>query len=457
MDGPAVAPDAAWRLGAAEAAARIRDGRLTAEGLLRACLARVAACEPALRAWNHLDGEGALKVAREVDKGIAGGRPAGVLAGLPVGVKDMIDAAGLPTTHNSPIYQGHVPGLDAACVAVARGEGALILGKTDTVEFAAAGRRALTRNPWNGAHTPGGSSSGSAAAVAAGMVPLAIGTQTGGSTIRPASFCGVYALKPTHGLINREGAKAYSPTLDTIGWYGRAVADLALVAEAYRFPAAESSGPAAEPPDPARPPGRPLRIALCRTPYWEHATPAARTALETAAHRLSEAGAEVAELVLPEPFPELDAAQRTVMLGEGRTAFLPEYVNHHARLHQDFRDRVENSTGIRPADLRDAYDLAAACRRTFDGLAAGYDAVLAPAATGEAPRDLQNTGDPVFNAFWTLLHVPCLAVPCMLGPQGLPVGVQLVGPRFGDRALLAVAAQVAEAVDRIPRPPGWLA
>jgi Asp-tRNA(Asn)/Glu-tRNA(Gln) amidotransferase A subunit family amidase len=433
---------APWRLTATAAARRIAEGSLTAEALMQSCLERIAAREPFLRAWTHIEAGAALRQARNIDKATQ----RGLLHGLPFGVKDMIDAAGLPTTHNSPLYQDGVPAdRDAACVAVARAEGALVLGKTDTVEFAAGGRRALTRNPYNGAHSPGGSSSGSAAAVADGMVPLAFGTQTGGSTIRPASFCGVYAIKPTHGLVNREGAKAYSYSLDTIGWYARCPQDLALMAAAFRMPA-----PAAP-----REAGRPLRIALCRGPSWESAEPAAQQAMATAAARLADAGHTVSELVLPEAFAGLNAAQRTVMFGEGRAAFLPEYLHNKLLLHQDFRDRVENSTGITADRLRDAYDLAAACRREFDRIAMGFDAVLTPSATGEAPDNLADTGNPVFNAIWTLLHVPCVAIPCIQGPQGLPVGVQIVGPRFGDLDLLAVAAIVAPAIDPGQLPPGW--
>jgi Asp-tRNA(Asn)/Glu-tRNA(Gln) amidotransferase A subunit family amidase len=431
---------APWRLTATDAVHRIRDGRLTAEELLRSCLARITEREPVLRAWNHLDAEGALCAARETDKGMR----RGALCGLPLGVKDMIDVGGMPTTHNSPIYQGAIASRDAASVSIARAEGALVVGKTDTVEFAAAGRRALTRNPWHGEYSPGGSSSGSAAAVGEGMVPLAIGTQTGGSTIRPASFCGVYAMKPTHGLVNREGAKQYSYTLDTIGWYGRCIADLRLMADAFRLPA--------QPPLSER---RPLRIALCRTPYWDKATEAAREALSTAAVRLTASGAEVVELELPEIFAGLNQAQRAIMLGEGRTSFLPEYLHHFSALHQDFRDRVENSEGLTPDAMRAAYDLAATCRREFDPLAARFDAILTPAAPGEAPRDLKDSGNAIFNAFWTLLHVPCIAIPCIRGPQGLPVGVQIIGPRFSDMALLAVAEDVAAAIDDGARPPSW--
>ncbi len=218
-------------LTAAEAAAQIRDGRLTSETLIRSCIARIEARDPQVKAWLHLDKAKAIAAAREVDK-----HPVkGPLHGLPFGVKDMIDTADMPTTYNSPVFQGQRPARDAACVGVARLSGAVILGKTDTVEFAAGGRRAATRNPKNLAHTPGGSSSGSGAAVGDRQVPLAFGTQTGGSHIRPASFNGIYGLKPTWGSVSREGAKQYSNMLDTIGWYGRSVADLSLVASAFRL------------------------------------------------------------------------------------------------------------------------------------------------------------------------------------------------------------------------------
>ena len=423
-----------WQLTAAAAAVQIRDGRLTAEALTRSCLERIAERDPVTKAWSYLDPMLAIRSAREVDKAYV----RGVLHGLPIGVKDMIDTADMPTSHNSSIYQGLRQGRDAACVGVARGEGAVILGKTDTVEFAAAGRRALTRNPHDPARGPGGSSSGSAAAVADGMVPLAFGTQTGGSTIRPASFCGVYAMKPTHGVVNSEGAKRYSHTLDTIGWFGRAPADLRLVAEAFRLF------------DIDRPTGRTLqqlRIGLCQGPNWHLAEGASRDALMLAARRLEAAGAQVEELSLPQPFEGITEAQRIVQLGEGRGAFLQEYVTAHAALHADFRDRVENFNGITGAQMAGAYDLAADCRKLFDALFPRLDAVLTPAAVGEAPLGRQDTGNPVFNGMWTLLHAPCIAIPCTRGPHGMPVGVQIVGPRFGDAALLEVAALVAPVID----------
>lgn len=423
-----------WQLTAAEAAAKLQDGSLTAEALTRSCLERCAEREAVVKAFNFLDPGLAIRNARLMDKRYA----KGVLHGLPLGVKDMIDTADMPTTHNSPLYEGLAQGRDAACVGVARGEGAVVFGKTDTVEFAAAGRRALTRNPHDPTRTPGGSSSGSAAAVADGMVPIAFGTQTGGSTIRPASFCGVYAMKPTHGVVNSEGAKRYSHTLDTIGWYGRSPADLHLVARAFRLFGTEA---------PATRSVVGMRIALCRGPHWTVAAPESQEALLTAARRLEAAGAIIEELTLPAPFDAIARAHQIVLHGEGRGAFLQEYLAAPGILHQDFHDRVLNKEGITPQDMVWAYDHAAECRRIFEALFPGTDAVLTPSAAGEAPVGRQDTGNPIFNSMWTLLHVPCVAIPCTKGPNGMPVGVQIVGPRMGDAALLDVAAAVAPVVD----------
>ena len=423
-----------WKLTAAAAAAMLKDGSLTAEALTRSCLERCAEREPVTKAFIFLDPVLSLRNARRVDKAYA----KGVLHGLPLGVKDMIDTADMPTTHNSPIYDGLQQGRDAACVGIARAEGAVVFGKTDTVEFAAGGRRALTRNPHDPSRTPGGSSSGSAAAVAEGMVPLAFGTQTGGSTIRPASFCGVYGMKPTHGVVNTEGAKRYSHSLDTIGWYGRGPGDLRLLAEAFRLFGLDV------------PPARgleQLRIGVCRGPNWPVAAPEAREALETAARWLEAAGVAIEELTLPAPFSEITEAQLVVLHGEGRGGFLQEYLAAPALLHQDFHDRVENVKAVTPQKMLWAYDLAAECRKLFDGLFPGLDAVLTPAAAGEAPVGLQDTGNPIFNAMWTLLHVPCIGIPCIRGPNDMPVGVQIIGPRFGDAALLDVAALVAPVID----------
>lgn len=421
-------------LTAAAAAARIRDKTLTSETLVRSCLQRIAERDADVRAWTYVDPAYAIAQARELDK-----RPiAGPLHGLPFGVKDVIDTADMPTSQNSPLYQGHRPAKDAGCVAVVRQSGALILGKTDTVEFAAGGRKALTRNPHNLAHTPGGSSSGSGAAVAECMVPLAFGTQTGGSHIRPAAFNGIYGLKPTWGAVTREGAKLLSAMCDTIGWYGRSVADLALVAEAFRLRDLGSQKPVTT---------RDLKVAVCKTPYWGRAEPSGQKALATAAERLREAGARLEELELPVRFGSLNEAQRTLMHGEGGPAFLPELLTHGERLHTEFREMAENKRAITGAMMVEAYDLAADCARTFDALFARFDVVVTPAAPGEAPEGLHTTGDWIFNGLWTVMHMPCLAIPCIKGPKGLPVGVQIVGPRYSDARLLAIAAAVAPVID----------
>ncbi|MCE9641667.1 MAG: amidase [Betaproteobacteria bacterium] len=423
-------------LTAAEAAARIRDKQLTSEALVRSCLDRIAERDADVRAWTHVDPAHAIAQARELDKRA----PAGPLHGLPFGVKDVIDTADMPTTQNSPQYQHHQPAKDAGCVAVARQAGALILGKTDTVEFAAGGRKALTRNPHNPAHTPGGSSSGSGAAVADFMVPLAFGTQTGGSHIRPAAFNGIYGLKPTWGAVSREGAKLLSASCDTIGWYGRSVADLHLVAQAFRLRDLAAQQPVAI---------KGLRVAMCKTPYWNKAQPAGQKSLATACERLQQAGARVDEFELPPTFRGLSDAQRTIMYGEGGAAFLPELLKYGNGLHHDFQDMAENRRGVTGAMMVEAYDLAASCAKAFDAMFADFDVVVTPSATGEAPEGLHTTGDFIFNGMWTLLHMPCLAIPCMKGPQGLPVGVQIIGPRYADARLLSIGDAVAPVIDAI--------
>jgi Asp-tRNA(Asn)/Glu-tRNA(Gln) amidotransferase A subunit family amidase len=319
-----------------------------------------------------------------------------------------------------------------------RYNGAVILGKTDTVEFASGGRKALTRNPHNLAHTPGGSSSGSGAAVGDCMVHLAFGTQTGGSHIRPAGFNGIYGFKPTWSAVTREGAKLLSPMCDTVGWYGRSVADLQLVAKAFRLFDESRSKPVAV---------DGLRIAVCKTPYVDRAEPAGHEALSLAAKRLQGAGAKVRDLDLPAPFGSIFEAQETIMHAEGAAAFLPELLMHGQRLHADLRAMAENERAITPRMLVEAYDLAAGCRKSFDGLFDDIDAVLTFSTPGEAPEGLHTTGDWIFNAIWTVLHVPCLAIPCTKGSKGLPVGVQVIGPRCGDDQLLRIAEAVAGVVD----------
>ncbi|WP_439492616.1 amidase [Bosea sp. (in: a-proteobacteria)] len=421
-------------LTAAQAAEAIKTGRLTSEALIRSCLERIEARDPVVKAWLHVDRAHAIAQAREIDK-----RPSmGPLHGLPFGVKDIMDTADMPTTYNSPAWQGHRPTRDAACVGIVRQAGAVILGKTDTVEFAFNSRRAASTNPYSAAHTPGGSSSGSGAAVGDFQVPFAFGTQTAGSHIRPASFNGIYAIKPSWGTVSREGVHMISAILDTVGWYGRSVEDLVLAAQAFRL---EGTGAIAVPDV------KGLRIGSCETPFWAQAEDGAKQAMAAAVERLRRAGAVVEEIVLPAHFGDLAEAHTMIMYGEGRVALHDEYLRHGDKLHPELRLTVENGRGVTPKRLVEAFDLSDICRKEFDAIAAGYDAVLAPASTGEAPKGLQNVGNWIFNGLWTLLHTPCVAIPAILGGLGMPVGVQLVGPRLSDARLLGIAQALQSVID----------
>ena len=375
-----------------------------------------------------------IRQARELDK-----LPSrGPLHGIPVGVKDIYNTADMPTQHNSPIYTGHRPNADAATVGTLRAAGALILGKTDTMEFASTGRLAATRNPHNLARTPGGSSSGSAAAVGDFHVPLALGTQTGGSLIRPGSFSGVYAMKPTWNAVSAEGVKLISTTLDTVGWYGRSVADLALLGETFALqddePGAFKNAAGA-------------RILIDATAYKADA--ASLDALTQAAERLETVGVITVHRDLAEIFTPLDGIWKTVSRSEGRTAFLDLARLHPHLLHQEFMRRANNIGGFTRSELVRAYDTAAKYRVQFDRIAGDFDAVLTLSAPGEAPEG-RVQGDNSLNRDLTLLHVPYINIPAGLGPNRMPIGLTLTGPRYHDRHLLTVAAGIGPAIDCDP-------
>lgn len=426
-------------LSASAAASLIAGKKLSAEELARACLARIAARDPVVKAWAWLDPDRAIRMAREADRTLFATGPTGPLHGIPFGVKDMIDTADMPTQENTPSHRGRRPSHDAACVRVLRGAGGYAFGKTETVEYAALGGRvSAARNPHDPSRTPGGSSSGSGAAVGDRQIPLAIGSQTGGSLIRPAAFNGIYALKPTHAAVSWEGARHNAPYLDTIGFYGRDPADLALVARAFRLFGAEIAPK-------LRPEG--LRAGIARTHDWDKVSPEGKAALERAARLLAEAGVEVRDVELPDGFERLNEAQHVIMLGQGMASFLPEYADDHAGLPPAFRDVVENFTQITPEALVAMLDHAAACRPRHDAMFRDLDFLVTPAALGEAPVGIGSTGDHVMNSIWTTLHAPCVAMPGAVGPNGLPVGVQIIGPRFGDARLVAIAEAVAPALD----------
>ena len=427
-----------YELTASQASLLIAEKKLSCEELARSTLSRILVREPIIKAFRFFDPDQVVRNARELDQTARKSE----LHGLTFGVKDMIDTYDMPTTYNSPIHFGHTPAKDAACVAVVRHSGALIVGKTDTVEFASGGRMAATRNPYNLEHTPGGSSSGSGAAIADKQLQLAFGTQTGGSHIRPAAFNGIYGIKPTYGVVSREGAKQYSHSLDTIGWYGRCVEDLLLVGRAFRLPDIQNSECQSV---------KGLKVGLCRSPNWDKADEWGKAALLEAARRLEAQGAIIVDLELDNRFRDLNHAQEIIMKGEGTAAFLPELLSGHPDLHQHFIDIATNKLQVTPEALVAAYDLAAECRRHFDSLfGATLDVVLTPPSTGQAPKGLQSSGDHVFNSIWTLLHVPCVALPVGLGDLGLPVGIQLVGPRFSDARLMRIASACAPVIDCYP-------
>jgi Asp-tRNA(Asn)/Glu-tRNA(Gln) amidotransferase A subunit family amidase len=415
-----------YELTATAAARLIANGELTSEALVSSCLSRIEERDSDIGVWAYLNAEVALAQARQRDQT----PPRGPLHGIPVGIKDVFATADMPTQYNSPIYEGHQPSRDAASVALLRSAGAVILGKLTTVEFAALGHIPETRNPHDPDRTPGGSSCGSGAAVSAGMVPIATGTQTGGSVIRPASFCGVYGFKPTYGVVKTEGAKPYAPSLDTVGWMARSIDDLQLTAEALGLPLTDQS---------KTPSIESLTIGLYRTPMWDEAEEETQRAVEAAADMLAEAGAHIKEVDGPVSFAQLNEAQNTIMHGEGRVAFAAEYRANRDQLHPEICGEVENVLGITPDDMTAAYDHIASCRPQFEAAFEGFDAWLTPSVMGEAPVGLDATGEATFNRLWTALHVPCVTLPKFTGPNGLPVGVQLVAPRFRDQELLAVA------------------
>jgi Asp-tRNA(Asn)/Glu-tRNA(Gln) amidotransferase A subunit family amidase len=415
------------RLSAAEAVARLSSGSLTAEQLTRDHLDRIEA-RAAVKAWVHLDPDHALAQARAADRA---GRP-GLLAGLPIGVKDVIDTADMPTQHGSPIYRGNRPFADAACVALTRMAGGTILGKTVTTEFA---NRfpGPTVHPHNPAHTPGGSSSGSAAGVADFQVPLGFGTQTGGSTIRPAAFCGVIGYKPSFGEFSRVGIKLQCQNLDTLGLLCRGLDDISLMRAALiEMPHRRVD----------RGTGAP-RVGLCRTPGWEAADGATKALIEGAASRLAAAGARVSDIEFAAPFATIASHHRRVFNYEAAHNYAYEHLEHRDQVSKVLLDTVLDPGRKLPlADYIEALETAEAFRAHLDDIFSDVDILLTPSAASEAPEGLGSTGDPAFNSIWTLGWVPCVTLPAGTGPKGLPLGVQLVGQRFADEKLLDAAVWV---------------
>lgn len=422
---------------------RLASGALKAVDLVRACLARIAELEPQIGAWAWIDDAHALAQAQRLDQWRQSGRPLGPLHGLPVGLKDIIDTKGIPTENGTPIDAGRIPTEDAWVAARLRAAGAVILGKTVTTEGAYL-HPGKTRNPHDPGHTPGGSSQGSAAAVAAGMVPLAVGTQTGGSVIRPAAFCGVVGLKPSFGMIPRTGILVQSPTLDTVGVFARSVADCALLADALagHDPAdrATEALPAPRLLDTAlsQPPLAPV-FAFLKPPGWDEADPQTRAALEELAALLGDQCFEA-------DIPGLDEAA-----GVRRRINLAEMAKCYHALERRGRDRMSDILGaaldegkaIPARDYIAALDWPTVLNAGMEPVFARCDAILCPAAPGPAPRGLDHTGDAIFNGLWTLTGMPAITLPAFVADSGLPMGVQLVGRRGNDGRLLRTARWLA--------------
>lgn len=419
-------------LNVADAAQAIREKRISVVDLAKDCLARIEKREGDVCAWQFLDPAAVLTQARVLDAQ----SDRGPLHGVPIGVKDIINTVDMPTEYGSPIYRGYRPGMDAACVALMRRAGALIIGKTVTTEFAFF-RPGKTHNPHHLGHTPGGSSSGSAAAVADRMVPAALGSQTAGSLIRPASYCGVVGYKPTYGDFDLTGVKGLSHSLDTLGTMTRCVADAMLLRAALLDRRVV-------------PPDLPSRwapsIGLCRTPSWLEATPETRDGLEKLALELAQQGARVGDVILPDSFADFASVQKTLMAYEVSHSLAYEYDFQREMLSEPLRDLITFGASIDRDEYVFARNAAEQGVRQFEPVFDQWDILLAPSAPGAAPAGIEATGDPIFSRMWMLLGVPTISLPALCSANGLPIGVQLVAARFGDDRLLRAASWVERAL-----------
>lgn len=434
----ACSADALHVLGAGALAEGIRNHAFSAEDVARSCLDRIAQVDGKVQAWTFIDPEWVLQQARAADQYQASGAPLGSLHGVPVGIKDIIDTADMPTENGTVLHAGRRPAKDATVVARLRAAGAVIMGKTVTTELATyfPGK---TRNPHDAGHTPGGSSSGSAAAVAAGMVPLAVGTQTNGSVIRPAAFCGVVGFKPSYGLINRDGILRQSPALDQVGVFARTPEDAALLAENLCDAAAlprwlEGAGAASQ---------RLPRLAFVKTSIWNRTAFDAREALSGLASRL---GGTVIEVEMPEAAAGAWEWQRIVMEAEIAANYDAEWNQGRDRLSDSLRKQIERGRAITAVDYQHALERITAVNAAFESLYACCDVILTPAVAGTAPRGLDSTGDPAFCTLWTFCGMPALTLPLLRGTNGLPLGVQLVAPRYCDAQLLRAARWLCNTV-----------
>ena len=439
-------------ISATEAARLIRDGVISSEQLVEACLERIGEVDAQVQAWAFLDADYALEQARAADALRLEGKPVGPLHGVPIGIKDIFDTADMPTENGSIIHAGRTPSGDATVVSKLRAAGAVIMGKTVTTEFAyfSPGK---TRNPHNSEHTPGGSSSGSAAAVAASMLPLALGSQTNGSTIRPAAYCGVVGFKPTHGLISRHRVFALSRTLDHVGLFARSIDDVALLAE--QLAGYDENDPDTRPRAripfvdvAAEEPPLPPMFAFIKTPMWERADEDTK---EGFAEIIEHLGSQVEEIEL---FPSASEAwqwHQNIMSAEMALNLQWEWKHGRDRLSEQLRTLIERGHEVRAVEYQRALARIHPIHESFVELfEQRYDAILTPAAPSAAPKGLSATGDPSFCTLWTLCGMPAISLPLLQSINGLPIGVQLVGPRLGDARLLRTARWLAAKMAATP-------
>ena len=421
-------------LSASDAALALAQGKIKAEHLVLACLDRIGQRERTIKAWVSLGKEHAIVRARQLDRGAS----TGLLHGLPIGVKDLFDTYDLPTAYGSPIYRDHQPATDAVSIALMRKAGGIILGKTVTTEFATF-KSGPTANPHNTAHTPGGSSSGSAAAVADFMVPLATGTQTAASIIRPASFCGVVGYKPSYGKVSIAGVKSLSISMDTLGCFGRTVSDVALGVAAMSGDHGLASIDVLH---------HKPRIALANTVHWPLAQKETVTAMAMArfaANTISHHG--ITEASLPALFDGLADAQSRIMTSEMSRSLLFERVHYPKLLGSKISAQLKDGAAI-PYEIYTA-DLiyVAQARQAMDQFFADHaDVIITPSAIGEAPATKSHTGDPIFCRSWSVLGYPCININVSTGPNHMPVGVQLVAGLGRDRLLLSTAKAFVQAL-----------
>jgi len=414
-----------------EASEGIKNRRFTSEAYTEALLARIASLDGGIRAWAWLNPEEAIKAGRLSDRHLDSGETPGPLLGVPIGVKDIFATAGVPTEMGSPAFAGHIPDKSAKIVERIETQGGFVMGKTVTTECAFL-HPGKTRNPWNPDHTPGGSSSGSAAAVAAGFVPAALGTQTNGSVIRPAAFCGVVGFKPSQGLIPITGALTFSHTLDQPGIFTRHVKDAAFLTASLA-----DNGSQLSPSIAAR--STPPRLAAIKTPVWEQAGKDAKQNFRENIETIRKGGGHVEEIELPEIFSLAHRAIRTIMAVEAALNLEELHRKQASLLSSTLGDFIAEGVAVGEVVYRQALKMRLNLQVELDRFLTKYDAIITPPTTGEAPETLEQTGNPTFCSIWSLCGVPAITIPVGFGPRGLPLGLQIVGSLGKDDEALSVA------------------